>query len=150
MVHNIPGTPYDGEMLLLREYARSQLSGPPIYLSLDQAKQLLPQFQETASHRGWHLIAVAIMSNHCHIVVGVPGDPEPGVVLGDFKSYGSRLLNERWGKRESGTWWTDRGSKRKLPNENAVIGAVRYVGNQTNPLVVWIANGFSDEELARS
>ena len=50
-----------------------------------------------------------------------------------------RILNRYWAKPKSGTWWTKSGSKRKLPNEHAVLAAVRYVKEQPNPLVIWIA-----------
>jgi REP element-mobilizing transposase RayT len=82
------------------------------------------------------------MRNHVHLVVGVPGDPEPADLLRDFKSYGSRALSRRWGKPANGTWWTESGSKRKLPNEPAVGAAIRYVREQPHPLVIWIAEGF--------
>lgn len=55
-------------------------------LSLTHAETLLAQFQETASYRKWTIRAVAIMFNHFHIVVAVPGDPNPSKVLGDFKA----------------------------------------------------------------
>ena len=73
-----------------------------------------------------------------HLVVGVPGDPDPSDVLGDFKSYGSRPLNRRWGKPASGTWWTEGGSKRKKADDAATLQAIRYVRDQENPLVVWL------------
>jgi REP element-mobilizing transposase RayT len=78
------------------------------------------------------------MGNHVHLIVGVPGDPDPSDILGDFKSYGSRALNRRWPKPVSGTWWTEGGSKRKLPDERALFAAIRYVQNQPNALVIWI------------
>lgn len=78
------------------------------------------------------------MCDHFHMVVGVLGDPEPGKILGDFKSWGTRALNRQFGKPPSSTWWTERGSKRKLPNETAIAQAVNYVLNkQPNPLVTW-------------
>jgi REP element-mobilizing transposase RayT len=135
--HNIPGTPYDLDMPALEQSARARLRGAPIRLVQDQSDLLLEQFQETAGVRGWQLLAVGIMANHCHIVTGVPGDPDPSEILGDFKSYGSRKLNRRWSKPTSGTWWTESGSKRKLPNEQAVLAAVRYVIEQEYPLAIW-------------
>jgi hypothetical protein len=68
----------------------------------------------------------------------VPGDPDPTKVLGDFKSYGSRALTAQCGNPASDTWWTYGGSKRKLPNEAAVLAAIEYVRSQHDPLVVWI------------
>ncbi len=140
--HNQPGTAYDSDMPGLRRSAGQALKCQPIYLVLDQAVALLNQFHETAGYRHWLLLAVAIMANHAHLVVGVPGDPDPSDILGDFKSYGSRALNRRWGKPASATWWTESGSKRKLPDEAAVRAAIQYVKQQECPLVVWVAEGY--------
>jgi len=136
--HDIPGTPYDDDLPGLWQAALNQMKGPRVLIDGDQAAALLSQFQETATYRKWSLRAAAIMNNHIHIVVTVPGDPSPSDVLGDFKSYGSRALNRRWGRRPNGTWWTESGSKRKLPGESAVTAAVAYVRRQPQPLVVWI------------
>ncbi len=121
----------------LRNAAAEAMSGPPILLVPDQAEALMTQFRETAAYRGWHLDAAAIMANHIHLVVTVDGDPDPEYLLRDFKSYGSRALNTRWGKPVNGTWWTKSGSKRKLPDEASRRAAVAYVKNQAHALVVW-------------
>jgi hypothetical protein len=99
--HDLPGTPYDKDFVGLHRYAQQQLKSEPIRISEEQAQVILDQFRETAAFRGWELLAVAIMSNHIHIVVGVNGDPDPTKVLGDFKPYASRALSRRWGKPPS-------------------------------------------------
>lgn len=88
-------------------------------------------------NRGWQLLAAAVMANHVHLVAGVLGDPEPEHLQHSFKSYASRALKKRWQCPRNGTWWTSSGSRRKLPDERAVIGAVRYVLDQEYPLAVW-------------
>jgi hypothetical protein len=137
--HDVPGTLYDENMPELHRHAQKELKGEPIRIHREQAQALLAQFQETATYRGWQLRAAAIMCSHFHLVVGVAGDPEPTKVLGDFKAYGSRALNRRWGKPRNGTWWTYDGSKRKLGGEQALSSAIEYVRNQPGALVVWIA-----------
>jgi len=137
--HNIPGTPYDQDHAKLHDFAREAMKGTPVLLTPRQAEELLSQFQETAQHRHWGLLAVAILPSHFHIVVAVMGDPDPARVLADFKAYGTRKLNQVFGKPESGKWWTERGSTRKLADEIAVNSATRYVRDQVGPLVVWIA-----------
>jgi hypothetical protein len=77
------------------------------------------------------------MANHVDIVIGVLSDPEPDTLLRDFKSYASRRLNDLAGRPPSGTWWTESGSRRKLPDEAAVHAAVAYVETQPVPLLVW-------------
>ena len=136
--HDVPGTPYDEDLPGLHRAAREQLRSAPIRIGPEHASVLLEQFQETARCRGWTLLAVAIMSNHVHLVVGVMGDPSPTKVLGDIKAYGSRALNRRWGKPPSETWWTYDGSKRKLKNEETLLNAINYVRNQPNALLIWI------------
>jgi REP element-mobilizing transposase RayT len=136
--HDMPGTPYEDELPGLRDAAAARMTGPPIYFDPEKAEIVLAQFRETATYRGRTLLAVAIMHNHFHTVVQVPDDPDPGRLLADFKAYGSRALNKRYGKPPSDTWWTTRGSKRKLPDDAAVAAGNHYVlFKQPRPLVVW-------------
>ncbi|MEX2139900.1 MAG: transposase [Pirellulales bacterium] len=144
VLHNLPGTPYDADHPNLLRFAEMRLKGPPIYLSLSQAERCLQQFHETTALRRWWLLATALMRNHIHAVVGVPGDPPPRKLLQDYKSYASRALNRSFGRPKSDTWWTESGSKRKLPHEDAIVGAVLYVARQANPLVIWIDERFRD------
>jgi REP element-mobilizing transposase RayT len=124
---------------------RAAMKGPPIRLMVDQAVRMLTQFQETATCRGWLLLAVGVMANHIHIVVGVPGDPDPEKLLQAFKSYASRTLNLSWVRPANGTWWTESGSRRKLPDDEAVRRGVDYIRHQEYPLVIWI----NEEALAK-
>ncbi len=136
--HDVPGTPWEDPIPQLENAARQAMKGPPIYFSLKQAEAAFEQFQETATYRGWKLHAVAIMANHFHLVVEVPGDPSPGKILADFKAYGSRRLNREFGEPSSETWWTGNGSKRKLADDSALEKAVHYVlYKQPYPLIVW-------------
>ena len=137
--HNVVGTPYDGAMAGLERSARKNLKGPPVYLNVDQANVLLGQSQETAQVRGWELEAIAIMRNHIHLVAGAPQEIGGDKLLKDFKAYGSRALNRKWPRPKSGTWWTESGSRRRLPGDRAARAAVRYVIRQSNPLLVWAA-----------
>jgi REP element-mobilizing transposase RayT len=138
VAHEVPGTPYDEDMPGLERAAREHMKGPLLHLETAHAEAALAQLRETTAHRGWEILAVAIMFNHFHIVVGVPGDPKPGKILGDFKSWATRALSQRFGAPASATWWTERGSKRKLKDEAAIAAAVRYVlYDQPNPLVTW-------------
>jgi REP element-mobilizing transposase RayT len=145
VTHNIPGTPYDSGWGRLYRDTQNRLLGPPIYLTKEQAALVAGQFKETSAYRGWLLIANAVMANHIHVVVGVPGDPEPEHILRDLKSYASRVLNEKFGKPVSGTWWTESGSKRKLKHETAILSAVAYIRDQEYPLVLSIRPEFQAE-----
>lgn len=146
--HNVPGTEYDANILALEAHAASQQKAVPVRLLEIQAVLLLNQFLETAQVRQWRLFASAIMANHCHLVVGVPGDPDPEKLLGDFKSYGSRKLNRSGHTVPHDKRWTKSGSKRKLPDEQAVLNAIKYTIDQKYPLVVWV-NDIPELNLTR-
>lgn len=134
--HNVVGTPYDRHKPSLVRAAQRQQKHESVFLTQPQATVMLGQFRETANHRLWRLHAVAVMGNHVHLVVEVVGDPAPDAILRDFKSYASRALNNRFGRHER--WWTESGSKRKLPDEPALIAGVRYMRDQQRPLVIWL------------
>jgi REP element-mobilizing transposase RayT len=138
VAHDLPGTPYDEDLRGLERASREKLKGPLISLTTPQAEVVLAQFRETGAFRGWEVLAVNTLINHFHLVVGVPGEPAPSKILGDFKSWATRALSTRFGKPLSLTWWTERGSKRKLPDPEAVARAIHYVlYDQPNPLVTW-------------
>ena len=134
--HNVVGTPWMRPNPRLEEAARTVMAGKPVYLAVAQTRVLLAQFHETAGHRRWVLRAAAVMSNHVHVVLAVPGDPQPETLLRDLKSYGSRAL----GPPAAGRWWTRSGSRRKLPDD-AAVAAVRYLRRQKYALAVWVREG---------
>src|SRR5580704_14675510 len=136
--HNEPGTEYDRERPHLQGFSRATQKLPARRLTRDQAIAVCRQIQATADLRGWKVFAVAVMANHAHVVVGVAGDPEPNTLLRDFKSYCARELNKGSESDTPRRWWTKSGSTRKLPDETAVLAAIRYVENQEWPLALWI------------
>ena len=84
------------------------------------------------AERGWSLHALAVQSNHVHVVV-TARDAGPGKVMGILKVGGTRALNAlsppHCGGIKRKRWWTRNGSKRLLDSEEAVEAAVRYVLN---------------------
>jgi rfaE bifunctional protein kinase chain/domain len=149
-IANTPGTDCKKNIPALAAFSRRIMKGASVRLTSDQAQVVVAQLRETAQVRGWKLLAAAVMANHVHLVVGVPGDPDPSSLLRDFKSYASRRLNQRWRRPASGTWWTESGSKRKLPNDDAVVAGIGYVRQQEYPLVTWVAEEFAGAGPARS
>ncbi len=146
--HNVPGTAVDADIPGLRQSARKLLKCPPILLNEEQAVAVVHQFRETAAYRNWQLLAAAVMSNHFHLVVAAEESIPSTILLRDFKSYASRALNSKWMKPASGTWWTESGSRRPLPDERAVEAAIEYVRHQPNPLALWIASDNNPERGA--
>ena len=114
--HDRPGETYEEYLPGLHQAAQNQLKGPPVAIDLAQAEELLDQFLDTAAHRGWVLHAVSIMFNHIHLVVEVPSGIGKSQLLRGLQRLWRRRLNSLFGKRESGTWWSDGGSGRVVRN----------------------------------
>jgi REP element-mobilizing transposase RayT len=137
-LHNQLGTPYDGPMPELQAAARAALKGAPVYLNCAQAERIVAQFNETAGHCNWRLLAAAVMRNHVHLVVVAPDTFESSELLRTFKSYASRALNNSFPRPAGGRWWTTSASRRSLPDERAIDAAVRYVREQAGALAVYV------------
>lgn len=140
VIDNVPGEPATDAVPPLARYAREAMTGEPVLLTASQADALLGQLHETAAYRSWKIDAVAVMVNHLHLVFGVPGDPDPSAMLQCWKSYASRALNRLGPKPNAPRWFADGGSKRPLPADENRIGAIRYVRDQSGPLLIWLSD----------
>jgi REP element-mobilizing transposase RayT len=136
VLHNQPATPYDADQPSLERYSAARMTEDGVFLNLAQAEAVAKQLRETAAQRRWRLLALAVMANHIHVLVGVPGDPDPEKLLGDFKAWCTRRLNQVWGRRDH--WWTQSGSRRRKKTAAALWAALGYVRDQPHALVVWL------------
>lgn len=144
VIHNLPGTPYDRGIPRLEAWVQSQMNGNPVQLERPDAEKMIAQFRETANIRHWELQAASVMFNHTHLVVD--DESTPAHILATFKSWATRALNTIRERPENGSFWTAKGSKRRLPDEQAVRNAVFYVvKNQPNPLAIWYEPRWKDE-----
>ena len=84
------------------------------------------------------------MPNHVHILLEISEGTEPEKAAGELKSYGSRRLNKDFGKPKSETWWTAGCSLRRKTAE-ALPDVIRYIKNQRNALLIWIAPEYDVE-----
>jgi REP element-mobilizing transposase RayT len=137
-IDNVPGEKTTTAMPALAAYAAQSMKQEAVYLCAVQARAIFDQMQETARYRNWRIDAVAVLASHVHVVFGVPGDPSPSDLLRDWKSWTSRALN-RLSRRQR--WWVDGGSKRPLKSVEQWIGAIRYVRDQENSLLIWLSEG---------
>jgi REP element-mobilizing transposase RayT len=98
----------------------------PAY-NLDSSRQaiVLRAIREVCVHRGWRLWALHVRVTHVHVVV--TADCRPEKVMGDFKSYASRALNDAGLDEIDRQRWSRHGSTRYLNAEDAVVASVDYV-----------------------
>jgi len=136
--HNAPGTDCSADMPLLESYVRDNMLDEPYYLVQPQAETLIAQYLQTCGIRKFELCAASVMYNHTHILVGVPGDPDPHHLRELFKSWATRALKPNWPLPKSGRYWTAKGSVRKKEGD-AVGSSVIYVARlQPKPLAAYV------------
>ena len=134
--HNQPGTPFVPPDEAWIRKARSRMDQPPYRLDADRQRVVLDVLQEVCRHRGWTLLAAHVRTNHVHAVVRAEATPEK--VMGDWKAYASRRLNESGFDEPARKRWTRHGSTEYLWEDRHVEGAVQYVlHGQGQPMAVF-------------
>jgi REP element-mobilizing transposase RayT len=104
------------------------LKAEPLTLKARQRTSVDKAIRETCEKRKWQLHAINIRTNHVPTVASA-GLKKPEIVLNAFKANATRQL------RQDGLWpytwspWADKGSKRRLWNEQSVAKAIDYVLN---------------------
>ena len=119
----------------LREsYARRRMRGPAQTLDSSQRSVVEGAIREVALVRGWHIVALAVRSNHVHVVVAAPGYRAERV-MNDFKAYSTRALRRARLLGVDERAWSRHGSTRMLWNEDDIRRACAYVAEgQGRPL----------------
>ncbi len=133
---NTPGEPTADANPKLAAYSARIMDEEAVHLTPALAKAVADQLRETARIRQWQLLALAVLTTHVHVVIGVPEDLNPERALADFKAWCTRRLNQQVGPRKH--WWVQSGSIRKKATPTRIRGAVEYVRDQEHPLVVWL------------
>lgn len=124
--HNRYKSPYIPQNQSWRHYNEQQLKGKPLILTSMQRNSVELAIRETCQIRQWSLQAINVRTNHVHTVVSA-SQKGPDLVLNAFKANATRQL------RKDGLWshpfspWSDKGSKRRLWNEQSVARAIDYV-----------------------
>jgi hypothetical protein len=116
----------------LEAIARSLLKEDPCELNTEQRGLVEKIIAKHCAIRGWHLHIARCRTNHVHVVVTAPIEPED--VRDQFKAWCTRHLKDqqRAGRADPSqavreNWWTERGSARWLNDEQSLIDAIVYV-----------------------
>ncbi len=124
--NNAYGTPHIPANEAWLEHNQRQLIGEPVTLNAMRRKAVEEAIRETCSIRNWTLLAANTRTNHVHSVVAT-GGKKGELALNTFKANGTRQM------RQNGVWtserspWADKGSCRRLWNENSISNAIDYV-----------------------
>ncbi len=105
------------------------MGGPAATLCAEERDIVLASVHFVSEYEGWTIYAAHIRSTHVHIVVYAAAEPEK--VLGKFKAYSSRALNQRFGGQVKR--WSRHGSTVYLWDTHQLAGAIDYVVHGQGP-----------------
>ena len=123
--HNRYNSPYLPANRDWHTFNQQILKTEPLILDARQRKSVKVAITETCNIRKWSLLANSVRTNHVHAVVTAETFAER--VLNALKANATRQL------RADGLWshcfspWADKGSSRRLWNEQSVARAIDYV-----------------------
>jgi REP element-mobilizing transposase RayT len=104
---------------------RIMKSGPCI-LGDEQRRCVEHTLHEVAQYRDWKIHAMAVLTNHVHVVVTVPDETTAERVLNDFKVWATRRLREQELIEPGRKIWERHGSTRHLLRESEFQAACNY------------------------
>lgn len=110
----------------LREFRnRQRLNHEPFVLD-DPSRAVVDRvIRAHCELKQWHLHALAVRTNHVHVVVSAPGVP-PEQVARQLKQWGTRRLREEGHAAAEQRVWVALASTRLLFTEAELHGAIRY------------------------
>ncbi|MCW5768327.1 MAG: transposase [Phycisphaeraceae bacterium] len=123
--NNAFGTPRLRPNPRMLAFERSEVSGE-VLLDEDRRRVVHEAIVRHAAHRGWDLLALAVRSNHVHVVIR-NHDAEPERIMTEFKAWCTRSLRECRGAHGDQRMWTRHGSTRHLFASENVHAAIHYV-----------------------
>jgi REP element-mobilizing transposase RayT len=111
------------------KFNKGQLLHPPVSLNAAMRKSVEIAIRNLCEKRGWELLAINICTNHGHVVINIFGGyVDQALIAIKARSTHQMRQDQLWIHGHSP--WADKGSKRRLWNENSIWEAVNYVLNE--------------------
>lgn len=103
-----------------------EVRGRIVLLGWPERESIRHTIERHAIHRAWHIHALAVRSNHIHVVIRNPG-VSPERVMSEFKAWSTRAIRALNATGANARIWTRHGSTRHLFKSDDVIAAAHYV-----------------------
>lgn len=129
--HNAFGTPNLPRNDWASTRARSLLKRTPVRFDALMRGIIERTLREVCEHRGWSMHAIAVRTEHVHIVVTAGATPEQA--MNAFKAYATRRMIESGSVSRGTKVWSRHGSTEYLWTPKAVEDARIYVLDGQGP-----------------
>jgi len=122
-----PSVPYKAPNARLREAMMDSMAEDPVRLTPVERRLVADSIAESCRIKGWDLHALAVQSNHVHVVLCAAGT-SPDRTMAHLKAYATRSLRACGSGHDK--HWTRHGSTRWINTDASLAAAVAYVRNQ--------------------
>lgn len=123
--NNRYGTPLIKPNAIRQAKARDRMKHEPVVLSIKARAIIEAVIREHCALRKWHIHALAVRTNHVHLVVDA-GDVPPEQAVSQLKQWGTRRLREKSVIDAEQPVWSRQSSRRQLFEESALHNAICY------------------------
>ncbi len=111
-----------------KDYNAAKLKGEPVTLTAAQRNVVKGAVREVCEFKQWYLHALSIRTNHGHTVVSI-GEASSKAALNTLKAYATQHLRSKGLWTRSHSPWADKGSRRRIWNQESLHRAIDYVVN---------------------
>jgi len=125
--HNVYGTDLVPKNNSMRKAETARLDRGPVKLDAAARQAVRRAILSVVEHRRWMLRALAVRTNHVHLVIEAQEPPER--VMNTIKSWATRRLRVERLIHPRRKVWTSHGSTRYLWRGCDVLGACQYVAD---------------------
>jgi REP element-mobilizing transposase RayT len=109
----------------LLERRKHQASEPPFILNPTAREAVERAVRDLAAHKNWPILALAVRSNHIHLLIRSLETPEQ--VMTSCKSWSTRALRESGLLGDRTKVWTRHASTRWINNKDDLVQAYKYI-----------------------
>jgi REP element-mobilizing transposase RayT len=126
--HNTFGTPLLPPNRRREAQARTDLGSPAVLLSRDEASTIEEAIREFCQRQGWAILALAVRTNHVHLVIATHHNPDS--ILVALKATATTRLRRQGYRGPRERIWARGGSTRYLIEPGSLERAIDYVENR--------------------
>lgn len=120
-----PGAPYEEPSARLEDDGSQHMRAAPLVLTPAMRVAVASAVTEVCTYREWKLYASNIRTNHAHLVLWTPNEPERA--MNDLKVWSTRRLRDEGLIAPNRPVWARHGSTKTLTREESVAAACWYV-----------------------
>jgi len=114
----------------LEDQKRSQLSGPPVHLTIEQRRFVQNKIPVICERGGWSLRICSAGDDHVHVLLDIDPAVHGEKVRRLIKRWLTQAMDTKWPRPKGGRWWAEQGSNKVVDDPEYLANAHEYIEKQ--------------------